>query len=140
MLRKDKALLEGLTRKYGKRIIANAINEKMSISNRNNKKLERDIKTFFMENNIDYMSIKKMSNISPLYINVEDYDYVVKAIYMLEDGHIYLCMTNDVLEDRIEDYPLNEINDIREINYISDWFNENKSNLIKRIESEKFYF
>lgn len=134
MLRKDKALIEGLTRKYGKRNIINETNLLgMGSLTRNKKKIinkiEKNICSIFDNYGVDIISLIEMKGIKPLFIEKDNKNYKVKIV--LRDFDEIVFVTVDKKEITLE-----SIEDISELLFISEWVEVNKEDIIFNIEND----
>ena len=133
MIRKDKALLENLTKKYGKKKLLNLLSQYDLPG-----KLERDflyienkILSIFDEFDIDYICIEKFPE---LYINVNE-RYAYKCIGILTDGEQVVF---ELVEDKnkIIEFPLNDVMEVFCIKEIYEWLKDNEDDLITYIEKD----
>lgn len=148
MLRKDKVLLESLTRKYGKK---NLLNEMDQLGVRGLEKSVRKIR-FKIGKIIDFIShsfdidIFSLKNIKPfLFIELNEKTYKVEeVIYDWKnyenishdtDFEDLIFVVSDDNDKEIEIY-LNEIEDIDELLYIQEWFDGHKRDIIEDIEED----
>lgn len=134
MLKRDKELLENLTIKYGKRNIINETNLLgMGSLTRNKKKLINKIEKnifFICDNfNIDIFSLIDIKGVKPLFIEKDNKNYKVKNVLCDFDDIVFITV------DRKE-IALESIEDISDLLYICEWFEEYKEDIIFNIEKD----
>lgn len=133
MIRKDKALLEKLTNKYGKKKLLNLLNQYNSAGKlgRDLLYIENKILSIFDEFDIDYISIEKFPE---LYIDVNE-RYAYKCIGILTDGEQVIF---ELVEDKnkIIEFPLNDVMEVFCIKEIYEWLEDNEDDLIAYIEKD----
>lgn len=139
MLRKDKALLESLTRKYGKKELVNLINEKKELAHNNlikkYKFIEKELKRIFDHYGINEFELEDWSDLPTVYINNSgvkfENDYKCVGFARNEMlGDFYIIMTNGTYS---YDLPLEDI-DYRIITNFYNWFVNSKDEIIAHIE------
>ena len=136
MLRKDKTLLESLTRKYGRNEMLNNIkrysNGRNSISNKFYY-LEDKLTEIFETYDIDYFSVNQNKAIPTLIIEVNGYKYPFECVGFIFDGvDVSMDLQSGKTHESIE-LPLIDLDDIRTIAEISDWLKENEDAIIASI-------
>ena len=133
MIRKDKALLEKLTNKYGKKKLLNLLNQYNSAGKlgRDLLYIENKILSIFDEFDIDYISIEKFPE---LYIDVNE-RYAYKCIGILTDGEqVVFDLVDD--KNKIIEFPLNDVMEVFCIKEIYEWLEDNEDDLIAYIEKD----
>lgn len=148
MLRKDKMMLESLTRKYGKK---NLLNEMDMLGVRGLEKSIRKIR-FKIGKIIDFIShsfdidIFSLKNIKPfLFIELNEKNYKVEEV--IYDWKNYETISYDtdfedlifVVSDENDkeiEISLKEIEDVNELLHIQEWFGRHKRDIIEVIEED----
>ena len=142
MLRKDKVLLESLTKKYGKKNILNEMDmlgmrglerNKIKIIDEIGKYIEFICHSF----DIDVFYLYELEGCDNLSIEVDE-NYVIKGVsydWRNDDYKdiIFIAINEKGKEVEIS---LKDIEDISELSYICEWFNEYKRDIIAMIEHD----